>query len=112
VYFEIDRIIYDSYLNWVGMRAFTESKGDSFKGVMGLGERTQKSMFYGDGVYSMWNYDQSSKLESGVPPGDQSYSTHPFFMWKHSANKWVGVFFKQAHAQDWIIENDKNLGVT
>ena len=112
MYFEIDRIIYDSYLNWVGMKAYTESKGDSYKGVMGLGERTQKSMFYADGVYSMWNYDQSSKLESGVPPGDQSYSTHPFFMWKHSANKWVGVFFKQAHAQDWIIENNKNLGVT
>ena len=33
-------------------------------------------------------------------------------MWKHSAAKWVGVFFKQAHAQDRIIENDKNQGIT
>jgi len=60
VYFEIDRILYDSYLNWVGMRAFTESKGDSYQGVMGLGERGQNSLFYPDGIYSMWNYDQTN----------------------------------------------------
>jgi alpha-glucosidase (family GH31 glycosyl hydrolase) len=112
VYFEIDRIIYDSYLNWIGMNAFTMYTDAAYKGVMGLGERSQQSLFYNDGVYSMWNTDQPPLLDTGVPPSNQGYGTHPFFMWPHSDNKWVGVFFKQAHAQDWIIENDKVNGVT
>jgi alpha-glucosidase (family GH31 glycosyl hydrolase) len=33
-------------------------------------------------------------------------------MWKYSSTKWIGVFFKQAQAQDWFIENDKNQGIT
>lgn len=53
----------------------------------------------------MWNFDNPPTNDIGVPPGDQGYSTHPFFMWPYSSNKWVGVFFKQAHAQDWFITN-------
>ena len=94
------------------MKAYTTYKNLDYKGVMGLGERSQRSLFYKDGVYSMWNWDNPPSNDIGVPPGDQGYSTHPFFMWPHSSNKWVGVFFKQAHAQDWIIENVESLGIT
>lgn len=34
------------------------------------------------------------------------YGTHPFFMYKHKTDAWVGVFYKLAHAQDWYIKND------
>ena len=67
------------------MKAFTTYKGADYKGVMGLGERAQQSLFFRDGIYSMWNTDNAATVvDGGVPPGNQGYSTHPFFMWPHS----------------------------
>lgn len=109
-FFQIKNLVYDSYLNWIGMQAFTQ-KGDNFRGVMGLGERTQQSLFYEDGTYSMWSFDRPSTLEDGQAPGKNSYGVHPFFMYQHNANHWVGILVKQAQAQDWQIENDRDNGV-
>ena len=65
---------------------------------MGLGERSQKDLFYKDGIYSMWAVDEPTKVEDGKLPGKQAYGVHPFFMYQHTANHWVGVFFKQSNA--------------
>lgn len=59
--FEIDRFIYDSYVNWVGMTALTTMKGDNYRGVLGLGERSSDNLFFQDGIYSMWAYDEPTK---------------------------------------------------
>jgi hypothetical protein len=109
--FEIDRFVYDSYLNWVGMRALSTLKDNKFRGVMGLGERSSSKLFFDDGIYSMNAFDQSTSEDTGSG-GKQTYGVHPFFMFQHSADKWVGVFSKQAHAQDWVIMNDKPNGRT
>ena len=77
---------------------------------MGLGERSQNGLFFKDGVYSMWATDEPTKVEDGMLPGKHSYGVHPFFMYQHHASHWVGVFFKQAHAQDWLINNDLEEG--
>jgi Galactose mutarotase-like len=103
-FLKLKNFIYDSYLNWVGMQAVT-LKNDRFRGVMGLGERSSASLFYPDGIYSMWATDEPTKAENGVPPGRQAYGVHPFFMYQHTDEHWVGVFFKQAQAQDWVIRN-------
>jgi hypothetical protein len=59
--FEIDRFVYDSYVNWVGMTALTTMKGDNYRGVLGLGERSSDNLFFQDGIYSMWAYDEPTK---------------------------------------------------
>ena len=55
--FEIDRFVYDSYFNWVSMTALSTFRDDNHRGVIGLGERSSNSLFYQDGIYSMWAYD-------------------------------------------------------
>jgi len=50
---KINEIIYDSYLNWVGLELYTQ-KGEDFTGMIGLGERVQGNLFLEDGVYSSW----------------------------------------------------------
>jgi hypothetical protein len=39
-YLQFSGMIYDSYLNWVAMRAWTATQGDDYRGVLGLGERS------------------------------------------------------------------------
>jgi hypothetical protein len=73
-------------------------KGDKFHGIMGLGERTQNNLFYKDGTYSLWSTYQRGEVDDGQLPGNQGYGTHPFFMYQHTENHWVGIFFKQAQA--------------
>ena len=109
--FEIDNFVYDSYLNWVGMTALSTYRDENHRGVIGLGERSKNSLFYQDGVYSMWAYDDPTKNDDGTP-GKNGYGVHPFFMFQHAPEKWVGVFSKQAHAQDWIINNYPSDGKT
>lgn len=46
----------------------------------------------------MWNYDIPSPFEDGRLPGNNVYGTHPFFMYKHDDDSWVGVFTKLAAA--------------
>ena len=79
---------------------------------MGLGERSSDSLFYKDGIYSMWAYDEPTKQDDGMLPGKNGYGVHPFFMFQHSSEKWVGVFSKHASAQDWIINNYPTDGKT
>lgn len=38
------------------------------------------------------------------------YGTHPFYMFRHDAQSWAGVFTKLAHASDWYIKNNKATG--
>ena len=65
---------------------------------MGLGERVSTSLFYDDGVYSMWNRDAATPPDNGRPPGKNVYGTHPFFMYKNGGGQWIGVFTKVAAA--------------
>ena len=90
-------MVFDSYLNWINVQAQLET-GDKFTGVFGLGERANKDFFYKDGVYSMWARDQPTPDETGTLPGSNMYGTHPYFMYKHKTNAWVGVLYKLAHA--------------
>ena len=64
------------------MRAWTATTGDNFRGVLGLGERSQSDndLFYKDGVYSAWATDEGTKPEDGQLPGKHVYGVHPFFM--------------------------------
>jgi len=91
--FEIDNFVYDSYLNWVGMTALSTYRDENHRGVIGLGERSKNSLFYQDGVYSMWAYDDPTKNDDGSF-GKNGYGVHPFFMFQHAPEKWVGVFSK------------------
>lgn len=79
------------------MKAFTE-QNDRFTGIFGLGERASLNFFLKDGVYSMWNKDSQSPLEKGTLPAANMYGTHPYFMYKHKPNMWIGVFYKLAAA--------------
>jgi hypothetical protein len=36
--------------------------------------------------------------EDGKPPAKSMYGTHPFFMFRHAAQSYAGVFYKLAHA--------------
>jgi len=102
-------MLLDSYLNWINAQV-TVPSGDQFKGIFGLGERAYKNFFYEDGVYTIWGKDQGTPDEDGKPPAKSMYGTHPFFMFRHGAQSYGGVFYKLAHAQDWYIQNDKTKG--
>ena len=39
------------------------------------------------------------------------YGTHPFYMFRHDASSYAGVFTKLSHAQDWFIKNNKDTGL-
>lgn len=93
----IKGMMFDQYLNWIDVKVNTMKEGD-FKGILGLGERANKDFFYKDGVYSMWARDQPTPDETGTLPAANMYGTHPFFMYKHKAGAWVGVYYKLAHA--------------
>lgn len=86
------------------------SNGKKFNGIMGLAERVQNGLFLGDGVYSLWSRDQPDPVETGQPPGNNMYGTHPFYMARAKDDTWFGVFTNLANAQDWWISNDKDLG--
>eukprot|EP00347_Sterkiella_histriomuscorum_P006514 403352477 len=112
-YFTIKGMLLDSYLNWINVEVTvpsTEKKRD-FKGIYGLGERANKQFFYQDGIYTIWGKDQSTPDEDGKPPAKSMYGAQPLFMFRHGFESHVGVFYKLAHAQDWIIKNDVNSGV-
>ncbi len=73
---------------------------------MGLGERASKDMFLKTGVYPVWNADVDNPTDDGVLPGKQTYGTHPFYMFKHAKNSWVGVYHNLAQATDYWVNND------
>ena len=95
-YFSITGMVFDDYLNWINVKV--TSQDPDFKGVFGLGERAAEDIFLKDGVYSMWARDSLTPDESGKPPGNNMYGTHPFFMYKYKSNNWVGVLYKLANA--------------
>jgi alpha-glucosidase (family GH31 glycosyl hydrolase) len=69
------------------------------KHVFGLGERVGKFEL-GDGIYSIWNYDAMHE-ETGTLPGNNMYSSHPFYMiHTHDPKDFVGVFFLTSNAMD------------
>lgn len=104
--------IYDEYLNWVNLVANAQPSAseDSFRGIFGLGERASTDYFFKSGVYSLWNKDIDNPTENGKLPGKEVYGTHPFYMYKHGINSWVGVYHNLAQAQDWWITNDYMSG--
>lgn len=108
-YLTIKGMMFDSFINWININLKVPG-GDKFKGIWGLGERANTNFFYEDGVYTIWGRDQGTPDEDGKFPSKGMYGTHPFFMYRHDAQSYVGVFYKLAHAQDWYIENDKVKG--
>ena len=86
----------DSYFNYIQVNVYTTGAN----GIFGLGERAFKeSFYYKDGVYSMWARDLGyTPYEDGKSPGNNLYSTHPFYMYKHKDDVWVGAVYKLAHA--------------
>ena len=105
----IKSLVFDQYFNQINIQAQSEA-GDNFRGITGLGERANKDFFLKDGVYSMWSRDIPTPDETGTLPGNNMYGTHPFFMYRHKATAWVGVFYKLAHAQDWWVKNTPAAG--
>lgn len=103
-------MLFDSYLNWIDVTVNTLNDAD-FSGVFGLGERASHDFFLQDGIYGMWARDQPTPDEMGTLPGANMYGTHPYFMYKHKKQAWVGVLYKLANAQDWWVKNDINGGM-
>ncbi len=67
--------------------------------LFGLGERVGKFELT-DGVYSLWSYDMTSQ-ESGLPPGNNMYGSHPFYIaHMHNPHKFAGIFFLNSNAID------------
>ena len=110
--FSLAGFLFHEYLNWVQMEAQAEKADteEEFHGIFGLGERSQKEFFMKTGVYSMWSTDANDPLEDGRLPGKQVYGSHPFYMWKHSSNNWIGIYHNNANPQDWWINNDYTTG--
>ena len=104
----LEGLIFDEYMNWINVtaNAMPAASEDKFRGIVGLGERASKQMFYKTGVYSLWNKDIGNPEEDGRLPGKETYGVHPFYMFKHNSSSWVGVFHNTAQAQDWWIKND------
>ena len=58
----------------------------------------------------MWAKDIDNPTENGKLPGKETYGVHPFYIFKHAANSWIGVYHNNAQAQDWWINNDYKSG--
>jgi hypothetical protein len=54
----------------------------------------------------MWSKDIPTPIDYGKLPASNIYGSHPYFMYKHKSNSWVGVLYKLAAAQDWWIQNN------
>ena len=52
------------------------------KGLWGLGDHYSEDIFIPDGVYSQWNRDFPDPPLTGQFPSENTYGTHPFFMFK------------------------------
>ena len=63
-------------------------------------------MFLKSGVYPIWNTDVDNPNEDGLLPGKQTYGSHPFYMFKHAKNSWIGVYHNLAQATDYWVNND------
>jgi hypothetical protein len=96
--FNLNGMILGQYLNVIDTTAVTK-KGS--KGVMGLFERVSSDLFLPDGVFSLWSFDTANPVETGKPPGNNLYGTHPYYMGQASDDTWFGVFTNLAAAQDW-----------
>jgi hypothetical protein len=92
--------LFAEYLNWINLVAHAQpSASDStFRGIFGLGERASTDFFMKSGVYSMWAKDIDNPTENGQLPGKEVYGVHPFYMFKHAANSWIGVYHNNAQA--------------
>ena len=67
--------------------------------IFGLGERVGKFEL-ADGIYSIWNYDYMHE-ETGLPPGNNMYGSHPFYMiHTHNPKDFAGVFFLTSNPMD------------
>ena len=61
---QLNSFIQDEFINVIDAQVHL-SANDSFKGVMGLAERTSNEVFLGDGVYSLWTRDEPNPVERG-----------------------------------------------
>ena len=74
------------------------------KHVFGLGERVDKFEL-GDGLYSLWNYDNIVE-ETGLPPGNNLYGSHMFYlMHLNNPKMWAGIFFLNSNPVDVKIQH-------
>lgn len=103
--FNLNGMVLSKYLNIIDAKAVTLKTSP---GIMGLFERVSSDLFLPDGVYSLWSRDIPDPVETGKPPGNNLYGTHPFYMAQASDNTWFGVFTNLAAAQDWWIKSDNS----
>jgi len=72
--------------------------------IFGLGERIADFELK-DGIYSMFNRDGFSE-ETGLPPGNNMYGSHPFYMVHlHNPNQFAGVFFLNSNPMDFKVRH-------
>lgn len=104
--------LFNEYLNWVNIEAnaMPSKSEETFHGIFGLGERASTDFFMKSGVYSMWAKDIDNPSENGKLPGKEVYGVHPFYMFKHAKNSYLGLYHNNAQAQDWWINNDWQSG--
>ena len=101
--FSLEGMVLGDYLNVIAGIAHTKA-GDSFKGIMGLADRTG-DLFLDDGVYSLWSRSKKTTKDIDKIHYTSSTGVHPFYMAKASDDSWYGVYTNLANAQDWWIEN-------
>jgi len=113
-YYRLNGMLLGEYINYIDATVLSKpadkASGETFRGIMGLFERTGSDLFLKDGVYSLWSRDVANPVEDniGKAPGKNNYGTHPFYMGRtrHESGSWFGVFTNLAAAQDWWIKND------
>jgi len=71
-------------------------RNTNFQGIMGLSHQATNDLFLADGTYTLWNKDIVP--ETGGKRGDNSYSSHPFFMAAANNDAWFGVYQNVANA--------------
>lgn len=103
--FNLNGMILSQYLNVIDTTAVTK-KGS--KGILGLFERVSSDLFLPDGVFSLWSFDTANPVETGKPPGNNLYGTHPYYMGQASDDTWFGVYSNLAAAQDWWKKTDES----
>ncbi len=70
------------------------------KEIYGLGERVYPHFAIRKGTYTIFSRDAVSPVEDGLPPGDNMYGSHPFYLFRTPENRFGAVLFLSSNAMD------------
>lgn len=73
------------------------------KHFFGLGERAY-TLDFDNGVYTMMNKDQPSKLENGTK-GNNLYGFHPMWLTREKSNKYNVILFRNVNSLDFTVSD-------